>query len=157
MKNTLLFVTDLGNFKAFRVIRGNSQKPRLVQIESFVPLDAHGKLSEKLTDGAGRHNNGGLSRDMGTFGEEHNLKLELERRIIQHLVRRIDEIARTQSELPVIYLAAHKEINNEILKRLDPEIRLRVEKNLAEDLTKTPQAKLLHHFDHAEVLQEAVH
>ena len=156
MKNTLLFVTDLGNFKAYRVLTNHSHRPRLVLLESFAPIDSHGKLSDKLTDEAGRHNSGGLARN-GSYGEKHNLQLEFERRIVQQVAERMNQIIRKEAELPVIYLAAHKEMNHELLKRLDLDIRLRVEKNLLEDLTKIPQNDLLGHFNHAEVLEEARH
>jgi hypothetical protein len=145
MRQKLLFVADLGHFKCFRIVNDETTpQPRVTLLESFVPAGSHGKISDKLTDQAGRFRSGSGS------GERHNIPLEYERRTIQLLSERIEEICRRQPELPLIYLAAHKEINRAIIDRLPMPLQNNIEKNLLEDLAKVPQTELLDHFRHAE-------
>ena len=44
------------------------------------------------------------------------------------------------------WLAAHKEINDQILEELPPFVRHRIKKNLPRDLTKAGQKELLDQF-----------
>ena len=151
MRNKLLFVTDLGLFKAFRIIADeHSPQPRVVLLESFVPTGSHGKMSDKLTDEAGRFRGGTLGTNAHAYGERHNITLESDRRIVQMLVDRIVDICAREPELPFVYLAAHKEINNEIVQRLPGALQDNIIRNVLDDLTKTPPTELLEHFRHAE-------
>lgn len=156
MKQKLLFVLDLGHFKAFRIINDEtSPQPRLYLLESFVPAGSHGKISDKVTDEAGRRRGGSPDGSVSSYGERHNLALELERRTVQLLADQIKEVCDQQPEPPLIYLAAHKEINHQIIDRLPAVLRNNITKNLQEDLVKVHQTELLGHFRHAEMAEPA--
>ncbi|MDB6028768.1 MAG: hypothetical protein JWM68_4991 [Verrucomicrobiales bacterium] len=151
MRNKLLFVMDLGQFKAFRIIGDeHSIQPRVTLLESFVPIGSHGKMSNKLTDEAGRFRGGTPGTSVPASGERHNITLEFERRTILMLADQIEQICRREPELPFIYLAAHKEINNQLIERLPADLQANIIRNVLEDLTKVPQTELLDHFLHAE-------
>ncbi len=146
MRQKLLFVVDLGHFKCFRIVKDETTpQPRVILLESFVPSGSHGKISDKLTDQAGRFREGSGS------GERHNISLEYERRTVQMLSDRIADTCEQQQELPLIYLAAHKEINHRLIERLPARIQNNVVKNVMEDLVKVPQTELLNHFREVEV------
>ncbi len=147
MKEKLLFVTDLGCFKAYRVQSDNfSSRPKLSMIDSFYPLKPRTRLSEQVTDSAGQFA-GGVP-GVHVVGERHNISLEQNRRVVQQLAGRINEIARKQSDLEHIYIAAHRSINQQLLERLQPDVRARVERNIGEDLTKVHESELLGYFNH---------
>ncbi|MDB6108952.1 MAG: hypothetical protein JWR69_702 [Pedosphaera sp.] len=147
MRNKLVIVIDLGCLKAHRVeYDGVSTHPRLELIEEFNTVGAHGRLSDKLTDEAGRFGGGELRPGSGGNGERHNLTLELDKRIITYLAGSVNELVkREDADLPV-YLAAEKEICHPLLERLEPAVKGRIAKVVPENLTKVNRLKLLNHF-----------
>jgi hypothetical protein len=146
MKPKLLFVTDLGLFKAFRIINDeNSSHPRVQLFETITPEDSHGRMMPLQ----GRFPGGTHGATTPSYGEQHNATLEFERRTVEFLANRIAEICAKQPESPMIYLAAHKEINHQIIERLGRWKQF-VHKTLLEDLTKVPETTLMSHFKHGE-------
>jgi Protein required for attachment to host cells len=143
--NKLLIVTDLGVFKAYKVELTPRHTPRLVPVEDIVLEDARLRVIETVTDMAGRHS-GPTQKNWGApLGDDHSLKLETKRRLIRQIAGHIQRlIQRTGSDS--CWIAAHKEINYQILDELPKAIRARIEKNLALDLTKATQAELLEQF-----------
>jgi Protein required for attachment to host cells len=143
--NKLLIVTDLGVFKAYKVELTPRHTPRLVPVENIVLEDARLRVIETVTDMAGRHS-GPTQKNWGApLGDDHSLKLETKRRLIRQIAGHIQRlIQRTGSDS--CWIAAHKEINYQILDELPKAIRARIEKNLALDLTKATQAELLEQF-----------
>ena len=51
-----------------------------------------------------------------------------------------------RDDVDVCYLAASKEINHQILEEVEPRLRVKIEKNVAADLTKINKSQLLQHF-----------
>ena len=145
MTNKLLIVTDLGVLKAYKVELTPRHTPRLVPVEDIVLEDARLRVIETVTDMAGRHS-GPTQKNWGApLGDDHSLKLETKRRLIRQIAGHIQRIIqRTGSDS--CWIAAHKEINYQILDELPKAIRARIEKNLALDLTKATQAELLEQF-----------
>jgi hypothetical protein len=143
--NKLLIVTDLGVFKAYKVELTPRHTPRLVPVEDIVLEDARLRVIETVTDMAGRHS-GPTQKNWGApLGDDHSLKLETKRRLIRQIAGHIQRlIQRTGSDS--CWIAAHKEINYQILEELPQAIRARIEKNLPLDLTKATQAELLEQF-----------
>ena len=126
MKNTLVVVTDLGGFKAFRLDNGVAHTtPRLELLEEFSNAEAHDRLVEKVSDLSGRFPRGtGAASGAGAMsdGERHNIELER------------------------CFLAASREINHQLLDELESGSRAKVAKLVAADLTKTDKSELLRHF-----------
>lgn len=146
MKNTVIVVTDLGSFKAYRLDQTPVKKtPRLELIEEFVTVDAHSKMSEKLTDMAGR-NRSPSSTMAAPMGDRHNVELEMKRRLIKQLAERINKFLRN-GDIDECHLAASREINHQLLDELDRPARAKIARNVQGDLTKIDKAELLDHFD----------
>src|SRR5438552_846879 len=63
MNNKLVVVTDLGSFKAYKLeVNGLHKTPRLELIEEFNLVEAHGKMSDRLSDLAGRYHAPALAK-----------------------------------------------------------------------------------------------
>lgn len=149
MKDTLVVVADLGCFKAFKLENNQLHRsPRLELLEQFESAEAHGKLVEKVSDLAGRFPRGGVgAQATGAMsdGERHNIELEMRRRLVRQLARRLNTLARSQ-DVDHWLLAASKEINHQLLDELDPQVRAKIQKNVHADLTKLEHAEILRHF-----------
>jgi hypothetical protein len=150
MKNTLVVVTDLGCFKAYKLENNShlNHSPRLELLEQYDNAEAHGKLGDRVSDLAGRfprrtggsHTNGAMSD-----GERHNIALEQRKRLVRQLAQRFNALARNK-EIERCLLAASKEINHQLLDELEPGVRAKIEKNLPADLTKLERTEILKHF-----------
>jgi hypothetical protein len=124
-------------------------------VESFDTADGHGRLVEKLTDEAGRFEGGNpLVQGGSAYGERHNIELELERRTVSELAKNINKLVKGEKDFWDCYFAASKEINHQLLQKLEPEVRARIVKNVPEDLTNVDESELLGHFSHSEVGRE---
>jgi hypothetical protein len=149
MKNTLVVVTDLGCFKAFRLENPHpNQTPRLELVEEFNSADAHGKLVDKVTDLSGRFPRSvGAANTRGPMsdGERHNIELESRKRLVRRLAQRLNALARSP-EVERCLLAASLEINRQLLEELEPPVRAKVEKSISVDLTKLERADILGYF-----------
>lgn len=143
----VIITVDLGHFRAYKFSKEPlAQSPRIHLIESYDSLDAHGRMSEKVTDTAGRFGTGGGKNGSAKgYGEPHNLTSEIEKKAIKLIARDIGSIIEKHGG-PKWYLAAEKKINKQILDSLDPQVRAKLEKNLAVNLTKTAKSELLTHF-----------
>jgi hypothetical protein len=156
MKNTLLVVADLGGFKAFKIdpdhngMPGASalkRPPRLEFIEEFKNPEAHGRLVDKVSDQSGRFPRGTGLKAGGAMsdGERHNIELESRKRLVRQLAQRVNALARSQ-DVERCFLAASKEINHQLVEELEPQVRLKIEKNIPADLTKVERAEILRYF-----------
>ena len=149
MKNTLVVVTDLGCFKAFRLENHHPNRaPHLELVEEFNSAGAHDKLVDKVSDLGGRFprrtgapNNSAAMSD----GERHNIELEARKRLVRQLAQRLNALAR-RPEVERCLLAASREINHQFLEELEPQVRAKIEKSIAADLTKLERAEILSRF-----------
>jgi hypothetical protein len=149
MKNTLVVVTDLGGFKAFRLDDTQWQAtPRLELVAEFRNPDAHERLVDSVTDLSGRFPRNGsgpkVARAMSD-GERHNVQLEHRRRLIRQIARRLNPLLRSD-EVERCFLAASREINHPLLAELEAGARARIARNIPADLTKVGKAELLGRF-----------
>ena len=143
--NKLLILTDLGLFKAFRVDMTPEKIPRLQPLREIVLAEAHRRFDQTVTDMAGRHVSP-THRSWGTpLTDDHNLRLENKHRLIKRIAKEIGELVQRNGH-DGVWLAAHKEINHQILGELPRNVREQIEKNLRCDLTKAPEKELLDHF-----------
>jgi hypothetical protein len=150
MKSTILVVSDLAGFKAYRIDNGRlNRTPRLELIEEYSNAGAHDRLVDQVTDLSGRFPRGtGVSNHTGAMsdGERHNIELEQRKRLVRHLAQRLNSLI-LKAEVERCFLAASREINHQLLEELDPRVRAIIEKNLQADLTKTDKSDLLRHFE----------
>ena len=145
MKNTLVIVTDLGLFKAYRLEHTDIQHtPRLELIEELESVDAHGKLIDKVTDQAGRWRVP-MGRMGMSYGERQKIELEMQRRLVKQLAGHINSAAREQNA-DEIYLSANKDTHRQLLEELGVDVRARIVRMVPLDLTKANKAELLGHF-----------
>lgn len=149
MKNTLVVVTGLACFKAFRIQNTDlNRNPRLELVEEFTSTEAQGHLVDKVSDLAGRFPRGAArSAASGAMsdGERHNIELESRKRLVRQLADRLNTIARNP-DVERCYLAASKEINRQLLERLEPDVKSKLLKNVPADLTKMNQTEILRYF-----------
>ena len=145
MKTKLLVVTDLGLLKAYKVDHTPKGTRRLESLEEVVLEDARHRVVDKVTDLAGRHVAPTHKNWGAPVTDDHNLKLETRHRLIRRIADHIGQLIR-RNDYEGCWLAAHKEINHQILDELPKSILARVEKNLPRDLTKAGQKELLEHF-----------
>src|SRR6267378_1328636 len=114
MKQKLMIVADFGRLKAFRVDWTLQKTPRLEPLEEMEFEEAHRRVLDTVTDMAGRHA-APTQRHWGApIADVHNLELETRRRLIRRLAKRIEQLIERDGR-DGCWLAAHKEINRQIL------------------------------------------
>ena len=123
-----------------------STTPRLELVDDIEMVDAHGRLVDKVTDMAGRFPSGDSTNGSGmSNGERHNIALDIERRLVKQIAAGINRIVKTDNGT-TWYFAAPSTINQRLLDELKPEVKNRLTKNVAADLTKIDKSELLSHF-----------
>jgi len=144
--NKIIITVDLGHFKAYKVTNDPLGRPIIELIESYESIDGHGKLSEKLSDTAGRFEGGGGKGEVAKgYGEAHNLESELIRKLEKMIAMDINALV-IKEDCESWYLAAGKKINKEIINKLEPEVKAKLKKNIPVDLTKVQKSDILSHF-----------
>jgi hypothetical protein len=143
----IIIVADLGHFRAYRVIRNKRESPRVELIESYDSVEAHGKLSEKLSDDAGRFGmSGGKNGSAKGYGEPHKMELEMQKKVIRLIAGDVDSIVAREG-FPRWYLAAGEKINSQLIEYLGAEAKARLARNLTSNLTKVRAPELLARFE----------
>ncbi len=141
----LVIVSDLGHFKAYAFERTDRGTPRLEVIEEFESPESHTRVSEKLTDRAGRFGMGGERNSLKGYGDPHNLEQEEQRKVLKKIASRIEKvIEKNQPER--WYLSAPKRIQKQIVDLLSEKTRQKLRKALAADLTKFEKTEILERF-----------
>jgi hypothetical protein len=141
----IIIVADLGHFKAYEVSKNPMESPRIELKKSYDIIEAHGKLGDKLSDEAGRFGVNGGKKGIKGYGEPHNIKLENKKRLIKQIAGDINDLIK-RARLSRWYLAASKNINNQLIENLEPSVRTRLEKNVMADLTKKHKSEILDYF-----------
>lgn len=144
---SLVIVTDRGSLKAYRVDDTPTRGPSLHLIQAFDLTDAHGKLSDKMTDLAGRFpkSDGAGTHHGASMAERTQLDSETNRRIFKQLADQIVEIAERSGKEGWSF-AAPAEIHAAIVDLLPGNVRDRIVEHVKSDLVKIEPAKLLSHF-----------
>lgn len=145
MKNIVIVVTDLGNFKAYKLEKTTLNTPRLELMREEPPVNGYNKITEKVSDQAGRYHNGAHGKWATPWGEPHNIELENRKRRIRQVARELESILRND-DVDGCWLAASKEINHQVIAELEPHSRAKVLKSIPADLTRTDKSELLRHF-----------
>jgi hypothetical protein len=148
MKNTLVVVTDLGGFKAYRLDKDQQYStPHLELLEEFSNDAALGRLVDRVSDLSGRfprRTAPGAASAMSD-GERHNIHLEQRKRAVRRLATRLNSLM-SDPEIERCYLAASREINHQLLEELDSPVRAKIGLNIPADYMKLGKAELVRHF-----------
>jgi hypothetical protein len=149
MNEKLFIVADLGLLRAYREVQGpHDREPRMELIEEVVPESAHKRLSEQVTDQAGRFPRGSgadiVTGDLSA-GERLNLETEQNRRLIERLAEVINTLL-ANHDVAQCSLAASAPIHNQLLDALDPKLREKISQVLASNLARTEPRELVRHF-----------
>lgn len=149
MKNTLIVLADLACLKAFKLENNSlNRTPRLELLEQYDNPEAHGKLVDKVSDSSGRFGRGTTTPGGAgamSDGERHNINLEMRKRLVRQLATRVNQLVR-MPDVERCMLAASREINNQLIEELDPQVRAKIMKNVSADLTKLERTEILSHF-----------
>ncbi len=145
----LIVTADLGHFKAYRFISDPKelQSPRVEPLKSFDLMGARKKLSEQVSDSAGRFKRSDRRTDdvRAGYGERHNIETENERRLIKRIAENIATIL-GKAKVDEWNLAAGVKINSAILQELSPEIKEKLTRNLKSNLINASKAELVERF-----------
>ena len=142
MTDKMIVLADLGRVRAFRVAYDMmNSKPQLELIYDCEFLEAHGRLQDKVTDLAGRFPVNGSPG--AANGENHNLRVENERRLIRLVAEKIGELVQGERYW---YRAAGEGINSRLVEQLRPEVRESLCKNIPADLVNIPKQQVLDYF-----------
>jgi len=153
MKSKLVIVTDRGLLRAFRQTQNASDRqPRLELIGELKPAAAREKLSDQVSDQAGRFARGGgggagagaISGDLSA-GEGLNREAEKDHRLIQQLAGKIDTLLADES-VATCLLAVSAPIHKQLFEALQPASRDKITQVLASNLAKTDPTELPGHF-----------
>ena len=145
MKNIVIVVTDLGNFRAYKLEKTQLNTPRLELMQDSLSVNGHGKIVDKVSDQAGRYHNGMHGKWATPWGEPHNIELEDRKRGVRQIAQELDMILRDDA-VDGCWLAASKEINHQVIAELEPHLRTKILKNVPCDLTRVDKSELLEHF-----------
>ena len=143
--NKLIVVMDLGCLRGFRVSKDElNGAERIELLESFDNAEAHARFGDTVSDQAGRFPGGGPNGHGAMSQGEKHLN-DQRKRLLRQLTDRLHGLVRREG-CEIWHLGASREINQRIVESLDPDVRSRLRKNLAADLTKIPPAELLQRF-----------
>jgi Protein required for attachment to host cells len=149
MNTKLIIVADLGLLRAYKQVEGlGDREPHLKLIEELKPEAAHQKLSDQLSDQAGRFPKAtGPNMVTGDLsaGERLNLETEQVRRLISQLAEKINSLLADES-VTSCSLAASAPIHKQLLEELSEKERAKISQVLASNLSKIDPAELLRYF-----------
>jgi Protein required for attachment to host cells len=144
---SLIVVADRGSLKAYRVDETPTRGPSLHLVQSFNTIDAHGKLTDKITDQAGRFpkaDSAGPHHYQASIAESR-LENETDRRILRQLADQIVKVVRSDRRDGWSF-AAPSEIHSAIVDLLPHPVRNRIVEHVKSDLVKVEPARLPNHF-----------
>lgn len=143
---TMVFVVDLGHFKAYRLLKTEQSTPRLELVDSFDIVTAHGKMSDKVTDGPGKFGGqGGGGWSAKGYGEHHEFANEEQKRQIKALGQAITASLR-QENADRWHLAAERSILKQLVEGLEQDVIAKLAKQTAANLTKADKEEIIKRF-----------
>jgi hypothetical protein len=142
----IVVTVDLGHFKAYSVTTDPLGRPIIDLIESYDSVEGRGKLSEKLTDTAGRFVGGGGEGEVAKgYGEPHNRESEIRKKLVKMIAMDINSLIKKE-DCESWYLAAAEKIGKGLIERLEPAVKSKLDKSITADLTKVRKSEILGHF-----------
>jgi hypothetical protein len=149
MNTKLIIVADLGLLRAYKQVQGlGDREPHLKLVEELEPEAAHQKLSDQMSDQAGRFpKTAGPNIVTGDLsaGERLNLETEQVRRLISQLAERINALLADES-VTSCSLAASAPIHKQLLEELSEKERAKISQVLASNLSKINPSELPRYF-----------
>jgi hypothetical protein len=144
MKHSHLIITaNLGSLKAYRILESSVTHRRgaeLVTDKEYA--SAHQKLSDMVSDRAGRFKGSGVGNSpTHSFPEDHHLVTEIKEDIIRQLAHDINSMV-AKSEDEHIYLALPQVITKEVNRHLEHQTISRISVEHAGDIVKEPVEKI---------------
>ena len=130
--------------KAYRVDETPTRGPSLHLVQAFDTTDAHGKMSDKITDAAGRYSDGAGAHP-GASVSESKLENETDRRIYRQLAEQIVKLVKSDGAEGWSF-AAPASMHAAIIDLLPNKVRDRIVEHVKSDLVKIEPAKLATHF-----------
>ena len=154
MNKTFLIVADLGLLRAYRETKNLvDRQPHLELIEELKLESAHQKLSDQLTDQAGRFPRGGGAASVSgnlSAGESLNSEAEQSRRLISELAGRINTLL-ADNDVTRCSIAISGAIHNQLLEAIAPKARAKIGQVVASNLAQTDPSELHAHFERQRV------
>ena len=149
MKKTIAVIADLGNFHVYEWHNDPFQStPRLELINAYEATDARGKRANTLQimeKRSAQHGNNPRVSATASDGEQHNMELEKRKRLIREMACRIADFLK-EDEVERCFLAVPSEINHQLVESIAPDLRCKIEKNVARDLTRVGPVAIVDHF-----------
>jgi hypothetical protein len=142
--SSLIIVADRGSLKAYKVNETPTRGPSLKLVQAFNITDAHGRMSDKLTDMAGRFSVG-PGQHMSGVAERTQMDTEVDRRIYKQLADEIVKIVKGDAGEGWSF-AAPAAIHGAIVDLMPAGIRDLIVEHVKSDLVKIEPAKLHTHF-----------
>jgi len=148
----LIIVADLGLLRAYRQVQGPmDRQPHLQLLEELKPAGAHEKLSDQVTDKAGRFPRGGGAGNVPgdlSAGENLHAQAEHNRVLLRQLADAINALL-APTAVTRCAIAVSAPIHKQLLEALDPKLRAKIGQVLPSNLAKTEPGDLLAHFARA--------
>lgn len=144
MTHSLIILADLGRVKIYRISHDELDPTSSPAFEDLVDVDLqnqHSKVSDRVTDKAGRF---GYGKGSISVGESHNEQDEAEAQQLHDIAEVINEAAKKQDG--AIDFAAPKEIIKDLTASLDKSVAVRIRAKLPLNLVKAPKLDLLERF-----------
>jgi len=136
--DTILIVGNLGELKAYKIILEHL-KFEYLEDEEFIK--AHKKISDLVTDKVG-HFEGVFG---GESGEEHNLPLEIEDKIIKLIATHIEKTL-ANNKYKKWYFVFPKEFNGKVINLISDKYKDKLEKNILENLVKVKPDEIIEKY-----------
>ena len=152
MNSHLIIVADRGQLRAYRRLhKSPNRSPHLELIAEQEPSAPHEKLSDQVTDQAGRfprgRGAGGTSGDLSA-GEQLHQQAEVDHRVLEQLAAKIDTLLADDLVADCL-LAVSAPIHKQLVDLLAPKSRDKIKQVLASNLAKADPTELLGHFEKA--------
>ena len=149
MNTKLIIVTDLGLLRAYREVQDpQDYEPRLELVEELSQEAAHEKLSQQVTDQAGRFPRGAGAGNVAgdlSAGERLSLEAEESRRLLKRMAKKINALL-SDAAVTSCALAASAPIHKQLLAILDRKARGKISQVVASDLAQIQATELPKHF-----------
>ena len=141
---SLIILADLGHVKAYRISKDELDPTTSLAFENLADINLknlHSRVSDRVTDKAGRHGYGPGSKALAESGREQD---EAESRQLKEIAGVINDAASKDSG--AIYFAAPKEIIKGLTASLNKKVAVRIRTKLPLNLLKAPKLDLLERF-----------
>ncbi|MGB6222500.1 host attachment protein [Haloferula sp.] len=141
---SIIIVADLGRMTAYRITQDELQpgtSPAFDELADVNLENLHSKVSDRVTDKAGRFSYGSGSI---AVGERHHEEREAEDQQLHSIIGNIERVAGDGDQ--AIYLAAPQTMMRQLIEALSPKVRKRIRRDLALNLVKAPKLDLLKRF-----------